>query len=112
MVEDLLLSFYEKFLLNIRFYISCGANQERCGQFTHVNCVNLVTCEQGCIYQIYKYIAMMISHSDYPMRRKVGDMAKDKHGNKVFWNNIFALCEDLSLLRILQIGLIKELISQ
>lgn len=54
----------------------------------------------------------MISRSDSPMRRKVGDMAKDRHGNKVFWNNIFALCEDLSLLRILQIGLIKELISQ
>lgn len=55
---------------------------------------------------------MLISHSDSPMRRKVGDMAKDRHGNKVFWNNIFALSEDLSLLRILQIGLIKELISQ
>ena len=42
----------------------------------------------------------------------MGDMTKDKHGNKVFWNNIFALCEDLSLSRILQIDLIKELIGQ
>lgn len=41
----------------------------------------------------------MISHSDSPMRRKVGDMAKDRHGNKVFWNNIFALCEDLFLIK-------------